>query len=38
MDASFRDHDVGEICRELLRRCVNICDEAYPDLMKALWT
>ena len=38
MDASFRDHDVGEICRELLSRCVNICDEAYPDLMKALWT
>ena len=38
MDASFRANDVGEICRELLSRCVNICDEAYPDLMKALWT
>ena len=37
MDAAFRSHDVGEICRELLLRCVSICDDAYPDLMKALW-
>lgn len=37
LDAVFRSHDVGDICLELMARCVNICDEAYPDLMKALW-
>ena len=37
MDAAFRTHDVGEICLELMGRCVDICDKAYPDFMKALW-
>ena len=37
LDAVFRSHDVGEICLELMARCVDICDKAYPDLMKALW-
>ena len=37
MDAAFRTHDVGEICLELMNRCVDICDKAYPDFMKALW-
>ena len=37
IDASFRSFDVGEICRELLGRCVSICDDAYPDLMKIIW-
>lgn len=37
MDAAFRTHDVGEICLELMSRCVDICDKAYPDFMKALW-
>ena len=37
MDAAFRSNDVGEICNELLIRMVDICDKAYPDLMKALW-
>ena len=37
MDAVFRNHDVGEICFELLGRAVNICNDAYPELMKALW-
>lgn len=37
MDAAFRSNDVGEICHELLFRMVDICDKAYPDLMKALW-
>lgn len=37
MDAVFRFNDVGEICNELLIRMVDICDKAYPDLMKALW-
>lgn len=36
-DAAFRSRDVGEICYELLIRMVDICDTAYPDLMKALW-
>lgn len=35
-DAAFRSRDVGEICYELLIRMVDICDTAYPDLMKAL--
>lgn len=37
LDAAFRTHDVGEICLELMARCVDICDKAYPDFMKALW-
>lgn len=37
MDGVFRDNDVGEICRELVGRTVTICDEAYPELMKAIW-
>lgn len=37
MDAAFRSNDVGEISNELLIRMVDICDKAYPDLMKALW-
>ena len=37
MDAAFRTHDVGESCLELMSRCVDICDKAYPDFMKALW-
>ena len=37
MDAAFRTHAVGEICLELMNRCVDICDKAYPDFMKALW-
>lgn len=37
IDGAFRSQDAGEITRELMLRIVNICDEAYPDLMKALW-
>ena len=37
-DAVFRENDVGEICRELALRCASICDDAYPELMKAIWT
>lgn len=37
LDAAFRSRDVGEICYELLIRMVDICNKAYPDLMKALW-
>lgn len=37
IDGAFRSQDAGEITRELLLRVVNICDDAYPDLMKALW-
>ena len=28
---------VGDICLEYVSRCINICDDAYPELMKALW-
>lgn len=38
IDACFREHDIGEICSELLARCVSICDDSYADLMKAIWT
>ena len=37
MDACFRTHDVGEICTELMIRCIQIIDDSYPSLMKALW-
>lgn len=37
IDGAFRSQDAGEVSRELLLRIINICDEAYPDLMKALW-
>lgn len=38
MDGIFRRYDVGEICREMLVRAIQICDEAYPEFMKAMWT
>lgn len=37
MDGVFRSHDVGEIVLEMMLRMIDICDKAYPDLMKALW-
>lgn len=37
MDACFGTHDVGMICYDLLDKGVDICDKAYPELMKALW-
>ncbi len=37
MDASFRSSDAGDICLEALQRMVGICDDAYPELMKAMW-
>lgn len=37
MDIPFRKYDVGDICLEMLSRMVNICDDAYPALMKGLW-
>ena len=36
-DVAFRSHDVRDICLEYVSRCINICDDAYPELMKALW-
>ena len=29
---------VGEICREIFIRLMNILDEAYPEFMRALWS
>lgn len=37
MDAAFRANDVGEICYELLIRMIDICESAYPELMRGLW-
>ena len=28
---------LGEMCREVFIRYIQICDEAYPEVMKALW-
>lgn len=30
--------DVGDAATEMLARLVKICDEAYPELMKAIWS
>lgn len=37
VDAVIRMDVAGEICHELVMRMVNIVDEAYPVLMKAMW-
>ncbi len=37
LDAYIDEHTVGEECLNLVRRMVNISDEAYPLFMKALW-
>lgn len=37
-DFPLRTTNVGAIAREILNRMVNIADEAYPILMKALWS
>lgn len=37
IDASFSRSDAGDICLEALQRMVGICDDAYPELMKAMW-
>ena len=37
VDAVIRMDVAGEICHELVMRMVNIVDESYPILMKALW-
>ena len=34
-DVAFRSHDVGDICLEYVSGSINICDDAYPELMKA---
>lgn len=37
IDAVIRMDVAGEICYELVFRMVNIVDDAYPEIMKALW-
>lgn len=36
-DAIVESDTVGEECTSLIMRIVNIVDEAYPTIMKALW-
>lgn len=38
MDAAFRAGSVGPVCLEILMHSVSICDKAYPELMKAIWS
>lgn len=38
MDLIFRENDVAEICEEAMVRAYQICDDAYPTLMKARWS
>ena len=35
-DCIFRRFEIGEICFEALARLVNVCNDVYPDLMKAI--
>lgn len=37
MDAIVDEETAGQECHELLYRVVNIVDEAYPDIMRALY-
>lgn len=36
-DLVVEPNSVGEEIQEVLKRLVNIIDEAYPEIMKALW-
>lgn len=38
MDVPFRAGSVGPVCLEMLTYSVSICDKAYPELMKAIWS
>ncbi len=38
IDTPFREGSIGLVCREIMLRALNICDDAYPELMKSLWT
>lgn len=38
MDAVITPVTAGPVCVELMLRSVNIIDDAYPELMKALWS
>ena len=38
LDAVIDISTVGEVCIHLVNRMVGICDEAYPKLMKGLWS
>lgn len=38
MDVSFRAGSVGPVCLEMLMYSVSMCDKAYPELMKAIWS
>lgn len=37
IDAYIDSDTCGDICSKLVRRVVNIVDEAYPTFMKVLW-
>ncbi len=38
LDAYVDEENCGNICTNLVHRMVSIIDEAYPTLMKALWS
>ena len=37
IDSYVDENTCGPICMSLVRRMVNIVDEAYPEFMRALW-
>ena len=37
LDSYVDDFNCGELCMNLVRRMVNIIDDAYPDIARALW-
>lgn len=37
MDTPFRGYEIGEVCYEILLRALQICDDSYPELARAIW-
>ena len=37
MDAVITPRTAGDVCTELLRRCMSVAKDAYPELMRVLW-
>ena len=37
-DTVFVEQNVGSACHEMVMRTASIIDDAYPDIMKAIWS
>lgn len=38
IDSKFELASAGELCMEMVSRMASICNQGYPDLMRAMWT